>query len=89
MGKTTNTRYEVAEHLRTPEDMAAYLEACLEEAKGDAALILKTLGHIARDKGMLSPAPWPPTPSQAACSSTPLPTNTARRPLIQSAMKSI
>ena len=37
MGKTGTTRYDVAEHLRTPEEMAAYLEACLEEADGDAA----------------------------------------------------
>ena len=29
MGKTKTTRYDVAEHLRTPEEMAAYLEACL------------------------------------------------------------
>ena len=34
--KTTTTRYDVAEHLRTPEEMAAYLEACFEEADGDA-----------------------------------------------------
>jgi len=52
MTKTTTTRYDVAEHLRTPEDMAAYLEACLEEAKGDAAFIAKALGDIARAKGM-------------------------------------
>jgi probable addiction module antidote protein len=32
--------------------MAAYLEATLEEAKGDAALIAKALGDIARAKGM-------------------------------------
>ena len=30
MTKTVTTRYDVAEHLRTPEEMAAYLEACLE-----------------------------------------------------------
>ena len=35
MAKTRTTHYDVAEHLRTPEEMAAYLEACLEEAKGD------------------------------------------------------
>jgi probable addiction module antidote protein len=52
MGKTITTRYDVAEHLRTPEEMAAYLEACLEEAEGDAALITKALGDIARAKGM-------------------------------------
>jgi probable addiction module antidote protein len=52
MAKTTSTRYDIAEHLRTPEEMAAYLEACLEEANGDAAFIAKALGDIARAKGM-------------------------------------
>jgi probable addiction module antidote protein len=52
MAKTITTRYDVAEHLRTPEEMAAYLEACLEEAHGDAAFIAKALGDIARAKGM-------------------------------------
>jgi len=42
----------VAEHLRTPEEMAAYLEACMEEAQGDAAFVAKALGNIARAKGM-------------------------------------
>lgn len=32
--------------------MAAYLEASIEEAAGDAALIAKALGDIARSKGM-------------------------------------
>lgn len=49
--------YDVAEHLRTPEEMAAYLEASIEEADGDAAFIAKALGDIARAKGM----------SQVAC----------------------
>ena len=52
MTKTVTTRYDVAEHLRTPEEMAAYLEACLEETDGDAAFIAKALGDIARAKGM-------------------------------------
>ena len=46
------SRYDVAEHLRTPKEMAAYFEACLEEANGDAAFIAKALGDIARAKGM-------------------------------------
>jgi len=50
--KTPTTRYDVAEHLRTPEEMAAYLEGCLEEAGGDAAFVAKALGDIARAKGM-------------------------------------
>jgi len=52
MPRTTTTRYDVAEHLRNPEEMAAYLEASLEEAQGDAAFIAKALGDIARAKGM-------------------------------------
>ena len=52
MSKTVTTRYDVAQHLRTPKEMAAYLEACLEEADGDAAFIAKALGDIARAKGM-------------------------------------
>lgn len=50
--KTSTTRYDVAEHLRSPEEMAAYLEASIEEARGDAAFIARALGNIARAKGM-------------------------------------
>jgi probable addiction module antidote protein len=42
--------YDSAEYLKTEEDMAAYLEAALEE--GDPALITHTLGAIARARGM-------------------------------------
>ena len=52
MAKTVTSPYDVAEHLRTPEEMAAYLEDCMEEADGDAAFIAKALGDIARAKGM-------------------------------------
>ncbi len=52
MAKTTTTRFDIAEHLRSPEEMAAYLEACFEEAPNDAAFIAKALGDIARAKGM-------------------------------------
>ncbi len=52
MAKTFTTQYDVAEHLRTTEEMAAYLEACFDEANGDAAFIAKALGDIARAKGM-------------------------------------
>ena len=52
MSKTTTSRYDVAEHLRTPAEMAAYLGACLEESNGDASFIAKALGDIARAKGM-------------------------------------
>lgn len=45
-------RWDSAEHLKTPEDMALYLEACLQEAGDDAAFVAKALGNIARAKGM-------------------------------------
>lgn len=50
--RTKTTPYDVAEHLRTPKEMAAYLDAWLEEAPVDAAGIAKALGDIARAKGM-------------------------------------
>jgi probable addiction module antidote protein len=46
------SRYDVAEYLDTPEEMAAYLAAAIDEANGDAAFIAKALGDIARAKGM-------------------------------------
>ena len=49
--KKIETRlWDPAEHLETEEDMAAYLEAALED--GDATLVVAALGDIARAKGM-------------------------------------
>lgn len=45
-------RWDSAKYLKTDEDMARYLELCLEEAGDDAAFIAKTLGNIAKAKGM-------------------------------------
>jgi len=45
-------KWDSAEHLKTDEDMAAYLEVCLQEAGDDAAFIAKALGNIAKAKGM-------------------------------------
>jgi probable addiction module antidote protein len=50
MAKTVTTAWDPAAHLETEEDMAAYLEAALEES--DPALIAAALGDIARAKGM-------------------------------------
>ena len=50
MVKTQTRPWDPAEHLETEEDMAAYLNVALEE--GDVALILATLGDIARAKRM-------------------------------------
>ena len=52
MNKPALKKWDSAEHLKTPEDMAMYLEACFEEAGDDAAFIAKALGNIARAKGM-------------------------------------
>ncbi len=45
-------KWDSAQHLQTEEDMALYLEACLQEAGDDAAFIAKALGTIAKAKGM-------------------------------------
>ncbi|MFO7906162.1 MAG: addiction module antidote protein [Planctomycetota bacterium] len=51
-GRTKTIAYDVAEQLRTPEEMAAYLDAWFEEAPDDAAGIARALGDIARARGM-------------------------------------
>ena len=50
--KTPTVAYDVAEQLRTPEEMAAYLDAWLADAPDDASGIARALGDIARAKGM-------------------------------------
>lgn len=50
MAKTKTLPWDAAEHLKTEEDRAAYLEAALED--GDPALVAAALGDIARAKGM-------------------------------------
>ena len=52
VSRTKTVTYDVAEQLRTPEEMAAYLDAWLEEAPEDVAGITRALGDIARAKGM-------------------------------------
>jgi probable addiction module antidote protein len=50
MVKTKTLPYDAAEYLENPEDMAAYLEAALED--GEPAIVVKALGTIARARGM-------------------------------------
>ncbi len=52
MARTKLKKWDSAAHLRSEEDMALYLEACLEEAGDDAAFVAKALGTVARAKGM-------------------------------------
>ena len=51
--KAKFTRWDAADHLRSEADMVAYLQACLEEAPDDAALLAAALGDIARARGMM------------------------------------
>lgn len=46
----TATSWDASKYLETEEDMAAYLNAALED--GDASVIAAALGDIARTKGM-------------------------------------
>ena len=46
------TLWDSAEHLKTEEDIQLYLEAILEEADDDPALIVHALSIIARAKNI-------------------------------------
>jgi probable addiction module antidote protein len=46
------SRWDVTDYLDTEEDMALYLDACLEDDPGDGSLIRIALGDIARARGM-------------------------------------
>ena len=50
MAKPHTKLWDAAEHLKTEEDIVAYLEAALED--GDPKLVAAALGHIAKAKGM-------------------------------------
>jgi len=52
MGTLKLRKWDSAEHLKSDEDIIAYLEACMEEAGDDAAFIAKALGNVARAHGM-------------------------------------
>jgi probable addiction module antidote protein len=50
--KESFTRWDPADYMKSEDDMAAYIEACLEEAPDDPALLSAALGDIARAHGM-------------------------------------
>lgn len=50
MGAVITTVWKTEDHLETPDDVAAYLEAVFED--GDPDLITHSLGVVARAKGM-------------------------------------
>lgn len=50
MDKIKTSKYDPADDIETKEDAIAYLEAALEE--NDPEFLFKTIGYIARSKGM-------------------------------------
>lgn len=52
MSKLNLTLWDSVEYLNSDEDLARYVDACLEEDPGDGSLIRTCLGNIARAKGM-------------------------------------
>lgn len=46
------TRFDPVDHLHNDEDMAMYLDACLDEDPGDGSVIRAALNDIARAQGM-------------------------------------
>ena len=54
MGPTSETSspFDAADYLSTFEDVAAYLEAAIEDGDDDPALITQALGAIARSRNV-------------------------------------
>ena len=46
--------HEASEYLRTPEDVAAYLNAAVEESDGDPRLLMKAFRNVAAAQGGVS-----------------------------------
>jgi len=46
------SKWDVVDYLATEEDMALYLDACLDEDPGDGSLVRAALNDIARARGM-------------------------------------
>lgn len=49
MASATTKRFDVADHLNSPEEIAAYLDAVLEE--GDDSLLLLALRDVVKSRG--------------------------------------
>lgn len=50
--RETFSPYDSADYLKTEADIAAYLEACADEAPNDPAFMLKALSTVARARNM-------------------------------------
>ena len=52
MEKVTYSRHDTADHLKSEEDIAAFLEAVMEEGGDDPAYVARALGTIARARNV-------------------------------------
>lgn len=52
MTEATFSRYDSADYLETPEDIAAYLDAVMEEGGNDPAYVSRALGVVARARNI-------------------------------------
>jgi probable addiction module antidote protein len=52
MTKLKTTPFVISDYLTTPKQRAGFLAAVIEESNGDAYMISKALGHIAKSEGM-------------------------------------
>ncbi len=52
MTQETFSRYDAADYLKDEADIAAYLEAVIEDSGSDAAAIARALGDVARARNM-------------------------------------
>lgn len=52
MNQETFSSYDAADYLKTEEDIAAYLEAVMEEGGDDPVFVARALGVIARARNL-------------------------------------
>ena len=52
MATVKTKRWDSAEHLKTERDIAAYLNACMEEGGDDPAFLAHALGVVARARNI-------------------------------------
>lgn len=52
MAEENFSRFDAADYLETEADIAAYLEAAIEEAGDDPAVIARALGVVARARNL-------------------------------------
>lgn len=52
MNAPTFTRFDAADYLDTEADIAAYLDAVIEDSDGDPAALTRALGTVARARNM-------------------------------------